>query len=138
MRLGSGRVAVDPDRARVEEPLEPLGAGGLEQVEGAVDVDGVGLRRIIDDLVHIRHRREVEDRVAARDRLANRFGVGEVGEPRLDSSSACLRRRREVEDDGLCPASASLSTTCEPMKPDPPVTSALHWPTAWSAGDAGR
>ena len=45
VRLGAGRVAVDPDRACVEEPLEPFRAGGLEQVEGAADVDGVGFAR---------------------------------------------------------------------------------------------
>ena len=93
MRLRAGRVAVHPDRARVDESRDAFGARGLEEVESAVHVDGVGAPGRFDDLVDVCHRGEVQDRLAPAHGLGDGGGVRQVGDCRLEPGPVPGRRR---------------------------------------------
>ena len=82
------RVAVDPDGAAVDDAVDAGVAGRLEDHLRAVDVDPVGPQRVGDDVVDVRDRGEVDDRLAAARRAPRGVAVGDVADDRLDRRSA--------------------------------------------------
>ncbi len=66
------RVAVDPDGAAVDEGADPLLARCLEHHARAARVHEIGVHRVERDLVDVRDRREMDDRVAAAHRRTQR------------------------------------------------------------------
>ena len=64
----------------------------------------------------------MNDRVAARERTAGRHRDRRGRRSPSRRRRCVVRRRDEVEDARLVPVASSRSTTCDPMKPDPPVT----------------
>ena len=61
----AGRRGVDPHRRREHDAPGVGPASGFEHACGAEGVDLDGERRVGDDVVHVGHRREVEDGVGA-------------------------------------------------------------------------
>ena len=74
------RVAVDPDRAAVEDALDPLVARGVEDHLRAVHVDAVCVKRVGDDLVDVGDGCEMDDHVAPVNSPARSVAVGDVAE----------------------------------------------------------
>ena len=95
------RVAVDPDRARVDNAGDLRPTGGLEDHLRAVDVDATGADRVGEHVAYIRHRSEMDDGITPPHGAPGRLAFGEVADDGLHRVHAVIPRRREVEDDGL-------------------------------------
>ena len=83
--VGRRAVAIDPehrDARRIDEPLDACRRGGLEHVHGPFDVRAVHRQRIRDPEPIVG--RDVEHRVAAARRGAQRLAVGQVALGELD------------------------------------------------------
>ena len=89
--LRAGRVAVDPDRAAVDDVPDLLVARGLEHDRGATGVHELGAQRVPGDLVDVRDGGQVDHAVAAL--IALRNDDPSRMSPVMDSTAteSCLR-----------------------------------------------
>jgi len=110
--VGLGAVAVNPDRRRVHDPLDVRLAARLEHCDRAGSVDPLGNGRIGVDIVDVGNGRQVCDRVAPCQRVAQRILVADRADHRLDrfdpSHPGMPRRRPQVVDDRLVAAVGQL------------------------------
>src|SRR5262249_56522017 len=107
-----------------------------EQVERAPHVDGVRALGLLDDLVDVGHRREVDDRLAAGDRGPHRTRVDQVADRGVDLVRLVPGRGGEVEDSRIVAGCGDLVDDVRADEPRPAGDEDLQPPTAWSAGRA--
>ena len=69
----------------------------------SADVHAVGQRGIRRDLVDVRKRGEMNNRIAAFERRDDRIAIAEIAQDRLDVPGAMMRRRDEIEVPRLDP-----------------------------------
>ena len=96
-------VAVDPDRARVDDARDARAARGLQHVERAPRVDRLGLGRTQRDIVDVGRGGQVDDGVAAAHRLAQGLAIEQVAQHGVDLAGLVVRGRAHVEDARLDP-----------------------------------
>ena len=108
-------VAVDPDRAAVQNPLDPAVARGVENDLRAVHVGPVCLKRIGHDLTDVGHRSEVDDHIALVHSPTRSVAVGDVSQDRPDLGRGVMTRLREIEDHRLM---AFAPQPIDDMRPD--------------------
>ena len=90
-RVAEGKVSVDLVGAHVVE-AHAVGAAGLEQAEGPLHVGAQERLRASNGVVVVALRREVHDRVVARDEAIEQFSVANVAHNELDTA-----RRKSLE-----------------------------------------
>ena len=103
-------VGVDPDRRRVDDPLDAGAARRLEHRHRPARVDALGVLGRGVDVVDVGHGRQVGDRVTGVQRPLQRLAVGDRAEHRLDRLVGVQvpRRGPQVIDHRLVPARAEL------------------------------
>ena len=93
-----GAVAVDPDRAAVDDALDSGVARGLEDRRGGAGVGALGADRVGLHVADVRHGRQVDDGLAAGHGFLESAGVGGVAEDGFDHPVPVVPRAAEVED----------------------------------------
>ena len=117
-----------PSRRRRPARLRELAAPPRAR-EGAGRVELRGVRRLVVDLRDVGDRRQVADRRASLRGADHVVEAPDVAEHRLDFGRVMPGGRAACRGcAGRWPAAARRSTTCEPMKPEPPVTSTVLMP----------
>ena len=92
-------VAVDPDRARVDDARDARAARGLQHVERAARVEPPRPRRgSLRDVVDVGGGGEVHDRVAAAHRRLQGVAIEQVAEHGVDLAGGVVGGRAHVED----------------------------------------
>jgi hypothetical protein len=96
----------------------------IEHVLGSPGVGAQRSERVVDDVTHADRRREMEDLVGRLDLLVDEVGIEDrsLDEPSPAVEVRGAARHQAVEHRHLC-ALVAERTTCDPMKPAPPVTS---------------
>lgn len=116
----------------VDEAGHTGGLCGVQEVLGAVDVDGVAALPVLVGDRSAAHevddRCGVEDRVDAVDHAGQLVGVGDVADDRLQQGMVGQWRGARSKERTRWPRSSSSVTRLAPTKPEPPVTST--WPSS--------
>ena len=119
-------LAVDRAARRREDDLRAVPARRLEDAHRADDVDVGVVVGPLDRDAHVRLGGEVEDDLRPH-RVEDRVGRADVGHVERRAPAATFSRFPFERSSRTCtssPRASSASTTCEPMKPAPPVTTA--------------
>ena len=139
VRLGAGRVAVDPDRARVEEPADALGPRAASSSVNVPRTLTLSVRTG-SPTTWLTSAIAARWKIASQPSTASRTASASVRSPITVSTSpgrgTARGRGRRSAARGRLPT--SLSTTCEPMKPGAAGDESLHRPAPGDGLERGQ
>ena len=131
----SVRVAVHPDGARVDHPVDAFEAGCFEHSAGAVPVVERGARGVGEHGVDIGQRREVCDRIASIQSGPQCVEVEQVADNGIDLVGIMVSRGHQVEDARLVPVGEQAVHNVGPDESRPARHEDLHAGTPWFDSD---